>query len=329
MGFMLKWGLSPLLAILSAVFFVRSGDPGRNRKAMLVFAWLFLLLSWASFSSAIILMALLIVGLIQVTSQLNIEMPVSFISIKLSVAIIAVSTVLALVGIRLAELNPPINPLTATAGETVDLLSSIDISSILLSGLAATLAALVSVTVSIPLHDNQANSWLVFIFRDYMIFAVGLLALIIGFIYVIRKSLPSRQLALLFILLLAGNMFLAAARSPLIHRYQTLWIPIAILVVLSLLGWLSAIKLRALTNSLFGVILTAAVISAWHIGTNSLAIATIERQRDIADSSKLANSQSCLEEASASLDQIAPTITADSLCGIMESLKERSWIFSR
>jgi hypothetical protein len=329
MGFMLKWGLSPLLAILSAAFFVRSGQPGRNRKAMLVIAWLFLLLSWASFSSAIILMALLIVGLIQVASQLETAMPVRVIRAKLSVAILVVSTVLAFIGIRLAELNPPINPLTGTAGETVDLLSSIDIASILLSGLAATLAALVSVTVSIPLHDNQINSWLVIAFRDYVIFAAAVLAMAIGLIYLIRKSLPSRQLALLFLLLLAANMFLAAARSPLIHRYQTLWIPIAVLVILSLLGWLSSINLRAVANIIFGVILIAALISAWHIGTNSLAIATIERQRDIADSAKLANTQSCLQEASASLEQIAPTITAGSLCGIMKILKDRSWIFNR
>jgi len=329
MGFMLIWGLSPLLAIISAVFFVKSGQVGTNQKAMLGIAWLFLLLSWASFSSAIVLMALLIIGLIQVASHLGTAMPFSVIRVKLSLLIITVSTVLAFLGLRLAELNPPANPKIAGAGETVDLLTSIDIASIFLSGLAATLAALVSVTVSIPLHDNQINYWLVIAVREYIIVIVGLLTTVIVSIYLFRKSLPSRQVALLFLLLLAANVFLAAARSPLIHRYQTIWIPIAVLVVLSLLGWISSINLRALTSMMFGVIILAAILSAWHIGTNSLAIATIERQRDIADSSKLANAQSCLQEASATLEQIAPTITAGSLCEIMERLKDRSWILRR
>jgi hypothetical protein len=274
-------------------------------------------------------MALLIIGLIQVASQLHVANPFGIIRVKLCVLISAMSIVLVFLGLRLAQLNPPLNPKLANAGQTVDLLSSIDVSSVLISGLAATLAALISVTISIPLHDNHINYWLVIAVRDYLLLAIGLITLIVGFIYLIRKSLPSRHIALLFMLLLAANLFLAAARSPLIHRYQSAWIPIAILVVLSILGWISYINLRALTNMMTGVILIATVLSAWHIGTNSLAMATIERQRDIADSSKLANAQSCLQEASASLEQIAPTITASSLCEIMERLKDRSWILRR
>ena len=329
MGFMLKWALIPLLAILAAAFFIRSREAGGNRNRQLVLAWLFFLLSWTAFSSSIILMALLIVGLIHVAPQKSTGKPIAGLQAKTSLLILTISVALAVFGLKLAELNPPINATTGTAQETLDLVSSIDIVSVFVSGLAATFAALVSVTLSIPLHDNQVNSWLVIAFRDYIFFVVVLTALVLGVIYLIRKRLPSTNLTLTFLLLLGANLFLSAARSPLIHRYQTLWIPIAILVILSLVPWLTRLNFGLLNRLLLVVVVVAAIISAWYIATNALSIATIERSRDLADSNKLTNPAECLAEASDTLEQVAPTISADQLCEILNVLNERSWILKR
>lgn len=326
MGFMLKWALSPLLAILAAAFFIRAHGATKNRNLQLGLAWLFFFLSWAAFSSSIILMALLIVGLIHIAPQKQTGQPITTLQVKISLLILTISMALAVLGLKLAELNPPINPTTGTAQETVDLVSSIDVVSVLVSGLAATFAGLVSVTLSIPLHDNQINSWLVIAFRDYIFFVLVLTALLLGVIYLIRKRLPSTNLAMTFLLLLGANLFLSAARSPLIHRYQTLWIPIAILVILSLIPWFTKLHFGLLNRLLVTVVIMAGVLSGWHIATNALSIATIERQRDLADSTRLTNPVDCLAEANDTLEQVAPTITADRLCEIVETLNARSWI---
>ncbi len=75
--------------------------------------------------------------------------------------------------------------------------------------------------------------------------------------------------------------------------------------------------------------MAAAVVSGWHIGTNSLAMATIERSRDLANSSTLGNPEECLEEAGKTLEEIAPTITAQRLCSILDALSQREWILER
>jgi hypothetical protein len=329
MGFMLKWGLSPLLAIISATFFLRSQEEGRNRTKLLVLGSLFFILSWASFSSSIILMALLIVGLIHFAPQGPDRSFSTSLHIKLSIAILSASAVLAIAGIRIAALNPPTNPLIGSAQGVFDsILLQNPLDSILLA-LAATLAGLASVLIAAPLHSNDFNSWLIIAFRDYLGFVVGILFIILGAVYAFKKSLPNRQLILLFGLLFTAMAFLTLARTPFIHRYQSLWIPIAILVILSAFSWLSYLNLALIRNLVLGIVIAAAVLSGWHIGTSSLGMATIERPRDVANSSTLGNPEECLNEASRTLEQIAPTITAQRLCSILSALNQRAWILER
>ena len=329
MGFMLKWGLSPLLAIISATFFLRSQEEGRNRAKMLVLASLFFILSWASFSSSIVLMALLIVGLIHFAPQGPERSFSASLHIKLSIAILSASAVLAIAGIRIAALNPPANPLIGSAQGTFDsVLLQNPLDSILLA-LAATLAGFTSLVIALPLHSNDFNSWLIIAFRDYLGFVVGILLILIGVIYAFKKSLPTRQLIMLFGLLYTAMAFITVARTPFIHRYQSLWIPIAILVILSAFSWLSYLNLTLIRNLVLGIVIVAAIISGWHIGTSSLEMAIIERPRNVANSSTLVNPKECLNEASKTLEQIAPTITAQRLCSILNALNQRAWILER
>jgi hypothetical protein len=329
MGFMLLWGLSPLLAVISATFFIRSREKNHKHMKMLVFGWLFFLLSWVSFSSSIVLMALLIVGLIHFAPQGHKKSSSGCLHIKLSIAILSASAVLAIVGIRIAALNPPANPLIGSAQGVFDsVLLQNPLDSILLA-LAAALAGLVSVVIAIPLHSNDFNSWFIIAFRDYLGFVVGILFIILGATYVFKKSLPNRQLILLFGLLFTAMAFITVARTPFIHRYQSLWIPIAILVILSALSWLNNLDLVPIRNLVLGVVMVAAVVSGWHIGTSSLAMATIERPRDLANSTTLGNPEECLEEAGKTLEQIAPTNTAQRLCSILVALSQRKWILER
>ncbi len=329
MGFMLKWGLSPLLAIISAAFFLRSQEEGRSQTKMLILGSLFFILSWASFSSSIILMALLIVGLIHFAPRGPDRSFSTSLHIKLSIAILSASAVLAIAGIRIAALNPPTNPLIGSAQGVFDsILLQNPLDSILLA-LAATLAGLASVLIAAPLHSNDFNSWFIIAFRDYLGFVVGILFIILGVIYASKKSLPTRQLVLLFGLLFTAMAFITVARTPFIHRYQSLWIPIAILVILSAFSWLSYLNLALIRNLVLGVVIAAAILSGWHIGTSSLGMATIERQRDVANSSTLGNPEECLNEASRTLEQIAPTITAQRLCSILNALNQREWVLER
>jgi len=329
MGFMLKWALSPLLAILAAAYFIRSREVGRNRNKMLVMAWLFFFLSWASFSSSIILMALLIVGLIHFAPQGPKRTSSASLHIKLSLAILSASAVLAIAGIRITALNPPANPLIGSAQGVFDSLLLQDPLDSVLLALAAALAGLVSVVIAIPLHSNDFNSWFIIAFRDYLGIVVGLLFVILGAVYAFKKSLPNRQIILLFGLLFAAMAFITLARTPFIHRYQSLWIPIAILVILSAFSWLTGLNLTPIRNLVLGVVVAAAVVSGWHIGTSSLGMAIIERPRDEANSSALVNPEECLNEANKTLEQIAPTITAQRLCSILDTLSQREWILER
>ncbi len=329
MGFMLKWALSPLLAILAAVFFIRSREVGRNRNVMLAIAWLFFFLSWASFSSSIILMALLIVGLIHIAPRKLTGKTIASIQVKISLLILAISAALAVLGLKLAELNPPMNQLVGNAQGTIDGVLELDPLNALLLAIAATFAGLVSVVIAIPIHNNDVNAWLIVAFRDYLGLAVGLLMLAVGLIYYFKKTLPSRRLILLFGLFFVAQGFIAVARTPFIHRYQTLWVLIAILVILALIRWLNSLQLVVIKNSFIGFIVVASLVSMWHIGSNSLAMATIERQRDMANSSTLVDPEECLEEASKTSEQIAPTISAQRLCSILTSLNQREWIVER
>lgn len=329
MGFMLKWGLSPLLAIISAAFFIYSNDINRNRTKLLFLAWLFFFLSWAAFSSAIVLMALLIIGLIHFAPLTKDSARHFSIRFRLSTLILVISLIMVVVGIRLAELNPPINPLTGSAQDSVDGALSQDLFSVVLLAIAATFVGIISVIIAIPIQDNDFNAWLITAMRDYLAFAVGLLVVVLAIVYAIRRVLPPRQLVFLFALLLVTNLFISLTRTPLIHRYQTLWIPIAILVVLSLFAWLSSIQFEWIRNLLLGLVVVAACVSVWHIGSGALSIATVERQRDLADSTILNNPTLCFSEADQFMEQIAPTITAEKLCSLLVTLGQRTWVFER
>lgn len=328
MGFMLKWGLSPLLAIASASFFVRSREAGKNSTKMLTFGWIFFILSWASFSSSIVIMSLLIVGLIYFAPQASIH-PDALSRIKLSLGVLTAGAVLALVGIRIAALNPPANPLIANAqGVFEGVLIQDPLNSILLA-LAATLAGLASVIIAAPLHNSDLNSWLIIAFRDYLVFVVGLIVVIVGVVYVFKRSLPNRTVMLLFALLFIAMAFITVTRTPFIHRYQSLWVLIAILVILSVLSWLTAVHLTPIRNLVVAIVIVAGLLSSWQILTHALNIANIEKQRDVAESVRLTNPISCVDEANESIDQIAPTITTTQLCSVLEVLQTRNWILER
>lgn len=329
MGFMLKWGLSPLLAIISAAFFVRSSDQNRSRIQMLALAWLFFFLSWAAFSSSIVLMALLIIGLIHAAPRGVGRLNSIDLKIKLSILILIASMAAVVVGIRLAELNPPLNPLIGDAQGTIDSVLAIDLLQTLLLALATSLAGLVSITIAVPLHDNSVFTWLIIAFRDYLGVALAVLALVLGVIYALRKSWPSKHLVFSFLLLFTANLFITAARTPLIHRYQALWVLIAIIVLIFLLQWLATVRLVALRNLLLGIVVVASCLSVWQIATGSLAVGNIERQRDLADSAKLTNPMQCLAEATRTLEQVAPTITPNQLCVLLGVVDSRSWITER
>jgi len=326
MGFMLKWALSPLLAVIAARFFIRSRDGHKNRRVMLFFGWLFFSLSWAAFSSSIILMALLIVGLIHFAPQGSNGKSVPTLEIKFSALILATSVALALIGLRLAELNPPVNPLVGNAQETIDGVLGLDPLNALVLAIASTLASVLSVIIALPLQNNELNSWLIIAFRDYLAALIAMLGIVLGAIYVFGRSLPSKNLIVTFGLLFIAQAFISVARTPFIHRYQTLWVLIAILVVLSLFNWLKTLRFGVIKNLLIGIVITASLLSLWHIFFNSLSMATIERERDLVNSSTLRDPDSCLAEASMSLDQFAPTISAIRVCSLLETLDERAWI---
>lgn len=329
MGFMLKWALSPLFAILAAAFFIRSREASRNPKTMLFIAWLFFFLSWASFSSAIILMALLIVGLIHIAPEESTQKPIAALQVQVSLLIVTISAALAVIGFRLAELNPPVNQLVGKAQDTIDYVFGLDPLNALLLSIAAALAGLAALVIAIPLHSNDFNSWLIIAFRDYLGFVVIILGAFFGVVYAIKKSLPNKQLILSFGLLFSAMAFITVTRTPFIHRYQSLWIPIAILVILAAFSWLSYLNLAFIRNLVLGIVIAAAILSGWHIGTSSLDMALIERSRDLADANKLTDPAECLAEASNTLEQVAPTISADQVCSILTGLNERSWILER
>lgn len=329
MGFMLKWALSPLFAIIAATYFVRSRGENVNQIKMLVLGWLFFFLTWAAFSSAIVLMALLMIGLIHVAPTGELRSSSPSLRINLSLAILVLSIVGVVLGIYLAGLNPPINPLTGTAQSSVDGVLSMNIANAVVLAVASTLAGLFSVAVAIPLHNNDVNAWLIIAFRDYLAVIVAILAILLAGIYALRKSLPGRYLILLFMLFLAANTFISVTRSPFIHRYQTLLIPTAILILLLVIKWLTDLRLPIARNLLLAIIVGAACISVWHIATNALPIANVERQRSIADSAILKDPSRCVNEATMALDQIAPTIAAKEVCAITYLLDQRSWITER
>jgi len=326
MGFMLKWGLSPLLAIISAAFFIKSIQGESRKKRNLIFAWVFFFLSWASFSSSIALMALLIIGLIH--SRVGWRKSTSF-EIRLSTIIFAASIVAIFVGFRLATINPPLNPLIGDAQDSMATALAADPISVTRLALASTLSGLLSVITALPLQDNGINSWLIIAFNDYLAVLVALITAALGLIYAFKKALPNKQVVLLFVLLFGANLFISIARSPLIHRYQALWVFLAILVVLALMNWFNSLKLRSLTLVITTLLVLAAALSVWHIGTGALSIANIERQRDLADSNRLGNPALCLNEAERTLDQIAPTIAAKQICELLEILEARDWVLNR
>ena len=326
MGFMLIWGLSPLLAIVSAHFFIKriQESPGNTRN--LVFAWLLFLMSWLAFSSAITIMALLIIGIICSRTGWK---KLTKIELRFSLALILVSVIATYVGLRLAELNPPLNPLIGSARETLTFALAADPASVTRLAIASALAGLLSVLTAVPLQNNEVNSWLVIAFNDYLWVLIGLVVTAIGLIYAFKKSLPSMQVVLLFLLLFGTNLIISIARTPLGHRYQTLWVFLAILVILSLITWLDALNLKPFTLLLTFMIVFAGVISTWHIATGASAIASIERQRELAISTKLNEPTTCLLEATRTLEQIAPTITAKQVCELVAALEGRQWILKR
>lgn len=326
MGFMLKWGLSPLLAIISAAFFIRSRGGYEKRSRYLVLAWIFFALSWAAFSSSIALMALLIIGLIHMSPSRPQSAPLE---IRLSALIAAMSIVALVVGIRVAELNPPLNPLIGNAQESLSSALSADPSSTLKLALASTFAGVVSVLTSLPLHDNDVNSWLIIAFNDYLVAIVGGSAVLIAGICAFKRSLPSSRVMIVFGLLFGTNLFISIARTPLIHRYQALWVFIAILFVFSVLNWFTKIDLKSLAHFVIALVVVAGAISTWHIAFNALAIGNIERDRSAADSSLLLDPSSCVAEASPNLEQFAPTISAPEVCTLLKMLEDRQWIVER
>lgn len=329
MGFMLKWALSPLLAILSATFFIRYRSSGSQHKKFVVLAWLFFFLSWAAFSSAIVLMALLIIGLIHVAEPHQQNKSRGVLQIRLSLLILAISLVVVLIGIRLAELNPPVNPLTGTAQESVETLLSQNPLNTILLATAATFTGIISVLLALPLQSNEIYSWLLIAVRDYLWVILLLVFIVFALIYRARKSVPNQLVSISMLLFFVANLFISATRTPFIHRYQTMWVFIAILVLLAIISWLNSIDIYWIGKAIISITAVAALFSVLHISTNSLSIGNIERQRDIADSRILNDPTQCLNEASRTLSQIAPTMTPARLCTGLQKLKERSWISER
>jgi len=329
MGFMLKWGLSPLLAIISAGYFMRSRNRPANKNRNLVIAWLFFFMSWAAFSSSIAIMALLIIGLIHSNPIRQGEKLQQKIEFRLSILILFMAAVAVVVGIVLAKLNPPLNPLVGNAQETLDFVSQTNLVNVSLLALASTLAGIFSVITALPLHDNAINSWLIIAFRDYLVVPVVLLVAVFAFIYALRKSLPTRQLTLVFLLLFVTNLFISITRSPLIHRYQALWIFIAIIFLILLIDWLAFLRFATARFLLISVISVAGIYSFWHISTDALSIANIERNRSLVDSAKLADASNCITEAETFASEFSPTIEPSQVCAILGVLDHRSWILER
>ena len=302
MGFMVKWALAPLLAVLTVMVYERIP----HRWWRVVGAAGVLVLTGLAFSSAVVIMGAFIAGAIlrnapswRAARPIVIDAAVLF----------AVSGLLGIAGARAAQAFPADD--ASVAG---DPLSGLDLSSPLSSVLeawSATLSGLVAVFSVLPLANH--GWWLTFL---YLVAGNVVVWIALTLIVIALIGLSKSRLALSFTTasLVATFGFIVLVKDPIIVRYQALWVLPAMVVV-----WIIFTRTRG-DRLLSGA---RVALMVWMIGALAVSLTwipragSLERDRYVVDTSRLYAEQTCLDEATAHSEEISPSASPEYVCEVV------------
>jgi len=305
MGFMVKWALAPLLAVLTVMVYERIP----HRWWRFVGAAGVLVLTGLAFSSAVVIMGAFIAGaILRNTSSWRAARPI----VIDAAALFAVSGLLGVAG-AFAARSFPANDVSVTG----DPFSTLDLSNPF-NAVSETWAATVSgVTSSIsvlPLTD--LNLWVT------LVYLVAGNTLVFGFLTLLVAALlwfsQSRFALLAGIAALTVSFgFLVVLKDPIIVRYQALWVLPAMVVV-----WIIFTRTRGHR------LLTGARVAlmVWMIGAVAVSLTwipragSLERDRYVVDTSRLYAEQTCLDEATIHSEEISPSASPEYVCEVVGRL---------
>ena len=305
MGFMVKWALAPLLAVLTVIVYERIP----HRWGRVVGAGGVLVLTGLAFSSAAVILGAFIAGaIVRNTPSWRAARPV-----MIDAAVLfGVSCLLGIAGAWAAQLFP-----AEDASVAGDPLSGLDFSAPLSAvgeAWSATLSGLLAVFSVLPLASHGLWLTLFYLVAGNAVVWVALTLLVIALI-----GLSKSRLALILTTasLLATFGFIVLVKDPIIVRYQALWVLPAMVV-----AWIVFTRTRG-DRILAGA---RAVLAVWMIGALTVSLTwipragSLERDRYAVDTSRLYTEQTCLDEATVHSEEISPSASPEYVCEVVGQL---------
>lgn len=305
MGFMNLWPLSVLFAVLAGNQMARAPT---DSKALIT-SFLLMSLSWLSHGTAILSTTCIAIAIALVTAlrgSRRLSRPRKWgLLAALPLAIIA-----GFVAAQLATFSAP------QGTQSTSVLSNLrDPSLFVIESAAGYAAALVSGFTVFPLFHFG-------IFTTLFLFLVvaNWAALVVAGIGVLLASTSKPRSAgfVLLGLLAMSTLFLALVRTPLILRYEVLWIPIVLVLV-----WHFITSHR---NAVTATLMTLVVVL---VGAGSLiggaikitSISDIERERSVVNVDLLWHPSTCLPEATMHREEISPSLSPTEICEVVRRVK--------
>ena len=305
MGFMLKWALAPLFAVIAVIAYERFG----SRPTKLLAAGGALVLSGLAFSSAVVMMGTFVAGALYLRTDARGDMRARTVDAGV---LFALAALLGVMGSQAAKAFPADD--ASVAG---DPLSGLDLSQPVASALdawAAALSGVVAVVGVVPLTDLSIWLQLLFLVSGNAFVLLALTAAVAAAFW-LSKSRLALAAALMSVLVSMG--FLVVLKDPIIVRYQALWALPAMVVV-----WI--VLTRSRTYRWVGVVRWALVV--WMIGALAVSITwipragSLERDRYAVDTSRLYSPDTCLDEATVHSEEISPSASPEYVCAIVGEL---------
>lgn len=305
MGFMLKWALAPLFAVIAIIAYERC----RTRPAKLLAAGGALVLSGLAFSSAVVMMGTFVAGALYLRAGTRRNIRERTVDAGI---LFGLSALLGVLGSQAAKAFPADD--ASVAG---DPLSGLDLSQPVASALdawAAALSGVVAVVGVVPLTDLSVWLQLLFLVSGNVIVILALTAAVAAAFW-LSKSRLALAAALMSVLVSMG--FLVVLKDPIIVRYQALWVLPAMVVV-----WIVLTR----SQTYRWIDLARWVLVAWMIGALAVSITwipragSLERDRYAVDTSRLYSPDTCLDEATVHSEEISPSASPEYVCAIVGEL---------
>ena len=306
MGFMNLWPLSVLFAVLAGNQIARASS---DSKALITSS-LWLSLSWLSHGTAILSTTCIAIAMALIT-DLRRSKGLSRSRKWGLVAALPLATIAGFIAAQLATLS------ATQAVQPTSILGNLQYPSLfVVEGTAGFAASLLSGFTVFPLlhFGTFTTLFLQLVFAEWTVFAVCGIGVLLA-----STSKPRSAGFVLLGLLAVSTLFLALVRSPLILRYEVLWIPVALALV-----WQLITNQRSVVVAKFmsiGVIVIGAVsLLSGIVQINT--ISDIERERSAINVNRLWRLSTCLPEATMHREEISPSLSPTEICEVVRHLKD-------